>query len=79
MLALSMQCRGGEEGTEAVVKDSECPRAGTCEALYHVRNCDGYDWYECPIYDKIMDHEMEARDLEKELNKESEEEENESI
>ena len=40
----------------------ECPRVGTCEALMNVRNCAGENWYECPVLDKIMDLEMEARD-----------------
>ena len=46
---------------------NECPRKGMCEAWFHVKNCTGDDWWECPIRDKIEDHMMEARDVEQEL------------
>ena len=51
---------------------NECPVKGMCEEWYHVRNCTGGNWHECPIYDKIQDHLMEAREVEWEL-KETEE------
>ena len=39
-----------------------CPHRKTCKEFYHVKDCNGACWHECPIYDKIEDHLMEARD-----------------
>ena len=43
-------------------KKGPCPRQNTCEYLFHVKGCNGDNWYECPYMDKIEDLTMEARD-----------------
>ena len=43
-------------------KKGPCPHEKFCADVYHVKACDGSGWYECPVFDKIEDHLMEARD-----------------
>lgn len=40
-----------------------CAHRKACEELFHVKSCDGSGWYDCPVYDKIEDLIMEARDM----------------
>lgn len=49
-----------ERGEEPV--ERRCPHRKVCKNFYAVCSCDGSSWYECPIYDMIEDHLMEARD-----------------
>ena len=41
-----------------------CPYSKTCYEWFHYKGCHdpNYPW-ECPMYDKIMDHMMEAKDM----------------
>ena len=40
-----------------------CPHKRFCDGVYNVTGCNGENWYECPMFDKIEDHLAEARDM----------------